>query len=78
MSRWVVNASPLIYLSKLDRLDLLQHSADEILVPSTVVREVCAKTDDAASRVEIALDSCPWSEPWGCCSPLVFEVRSIP
>lgn len=33
MSRWVANTSPLIFLAKLDRLDLLRKAADEILVP---------------------------------------------
>jgi predicted nucleic acid-binding protein len=31
--RWVVNASPLIVLAKIDRLDLLIHLADELLIP---------------------------------------------
>ena len=28
MSRWVVDTSPLVFLAKLDRLDLLRRSAD--------------------------------------------------
>jgi predicted nucleic acid-binding protein len=36
MSRWIADTSPLIFLAKLDRLDLLRKSADEILVPAAV------------------------------------------
>ena len=38
--RWVVNASPLIVLAKIDRLDLLVQQADELLVPQAVVNEM--------------------------------------
>lgn len=46
MSRvWVVNASPLILLGKIDRVDLLSQLSDELIVPDVVVREVGAKPD---------------------------------
>ncbi|HEY3567256.1 MAG TPA: DUF3368 domain-containing protein [Thermoanaerobaculia bacterium] len=57
MSRWVVDTSPLIFLAKLDRLDLLRKSADELLVPATVVEEIRAYPDDASQKVEEALGS---------------------
>jgi predicted nucleic acid-binding protein len=57
MSRWVVDTSPLIFLAKLDRLDLLRKSADEILVPAAVVEEVRAYPDDAGRKIEDALGS---------------------
>ncbi len=55
MSCWVVNASPLIYLAQLDRLDLLRRGADEVLVPPTVLREIAAKPDPSTSRIDAAL-----------------------
>jgi predicted nucleic acid-binding protein len=57
MSRWVVDTSPLIFLAKLDRLDLLRNSADEILVPAAVVEEVWAYPDDASRKIQDALGS---------------------
>ncbi len=40
MNRWVVDTGPLIFLAKLDRLELLQRGADEILAPPAVLAEV--------------------------------------
>lgn len=47
MSRrpFVVNASPLIFLARIDHLPLLWRLAEEVLVPSAVVREVLAGQD---------------------------------
>lgn len=42
---WIVNASPLIFLGKIDALTLLQQFADEVVVPSSVHREVLAKAE---------------------------------
>ena len=39
----VVNASPLIYLSKIDRLPLLQLIAPRVLVPQAVMVEIATK-----------------------------------
>jgi predicted nucleic acid-binding protein len=57
MSRWIVDTSPLIFLAKLDRLDLLRTSADEVLVPAAVVGEVRAHPDEASQKIENALGS---------------------
>jgi len=40
--RWVVNASPLIFLAQIDKLSLLKELADEALVPFSVRDEVLA------------------------------------
>lgn len=49
--RWVVNASPLIVLAKIDHQELLSRLADEILVPQPVVDEINAgPIDDPARR----------------------------
>jgi predicted nucleic acid-binding protein len=39
---WVVNASPLILLARVDRLELLQRLAPDILVPDAVIAEIRA------------------------------------
>lgn len=39
---WVVNASPLILLSRIARLDLLERLAPKILAPNAVIDEVRA------------------------------------
>ena len=57
MSRWIVDTSPLIFLAKLDRLDLLRRSADEVLVPAAVIEEVRAYSDEASRKIEDALGS---------------------
>ena len=43
--RWVVNASPLILLCKIEQLQLLGALAEQIAVPRAVIREVTAKPD---------------------------------
>ncbi len=52
MSCWVVNSSPLIYFAKLDRLDLLQRGADEVLVPPIVLRELSVKPDASTGKID--------------------------
>lgn len=39
---WVVNASPLIILSRISRLDFLESLAPTVLIPQTVIAEVGA------------------------------------
>jgi predicted nucleic acid-binding protein len=51
MSRWVVDASPLIFLAKLDRLQLLARSAGEVLVPPAVLDEIGRYDDLAAAKI---------------------------
>jgi len=46
---WVVNASPLIALGRIGRLDLLTELTPRVVVPSAVKAEVL-RLDDAASR----------------------------
>jgi len=45
LSRWVVNASPLILLGKVEQIQLLGALAGEIAVPRAVIREISAKLD---------------------------------
>lgn len=57
MTRWVVDTSPLIFLAKLDRLDLLRRGADEVLAPPAVIEEVRQHPDDASRRIEEAVST---------------------
>lgn len=52
MTTWVVDTSPLIFLAKLDRLDLLTMGADVVWVPQAVLDEVRAKPDEATQAIE--------------------------
>ena len=45
--RWVVDASPLILLSKIDRVALLDALTDELVVPQAVAEEIGAKPGGA-------------------------------
>jgi predicted nucleic acid-binding protein len=55
MSRvWVVNASPLILLGKIERISLLGELSDELIVPDVVVREVGAKPEGERVISQIA------------------------
>lgn len=50
---WVINASPLILLGKLGRVDLLEGLAARIWVPDAVFREVAAGTDSPGSSTSL-------------------------
>jgi len=65
---WVVNASPLIALARIGRLDLLVGADRDLLVPTAVVREVMAGGEAdparqalvagfAAPQIEVAVDA---------------------
>ncbi len=57
MRLWVVDTSPLIFLAKLDRLDLLRSAADRIVAPPAVFLEIAEHPDDASERIELARQS---------------------
>ena len=44
-SRWVVNASPLILLGKINRIQLFEGLVEQVAVPTAVIREISAKPD---------------------------------
>lgn len=56
---WIVNASPLIVLAKIGRLDLLKQLAVAILIPSAVRMEVLAGPPDDPARRALEAN-------WGC------------
>ena len=47
---WVLNASPIITLAKVDRLDLLERLVPEVCIPPAVVKEVTAGPEDDPGR----------------------------
>jgi predicted nucleic acid-binding protein len=56
--RWIVNASPLILLGKVEQIQLLGALAGEVAVPKAVIREVSAKPDGARTvQMLTALES---------------------
>lgn len=61
MSIWVCNASPLIFLAKINRLALLKNRAVKILVPEGVIDEIAQRKDTAYDEVTHALGD--WLEP---------------
>lgn len=54
MRLWVVDTSPLIFLAKLDRLDLLKRGADQVVAPPAVFREIDEYLDAASEKIEEA------------------------
>lgn len=49
-SRWVVSASPMIVLARINALHLLPALAEEIVIPSAVVAEILAGPSDDPAR----------------------------
>ena len=54
MSLWVIDSSPLIFLAKLNRLNLLRQEAEEVLVPPAVLEEIAEQDDEAKRQIEEA------------------------
>lgn len=57
MRLWVVDTSPLIFLAKLDRLDLLRKGADQVVAPPAVIQEIDEYPDAASEKIEEAKQS---------------------
>jgi predicted nucleic acid-binding protein len=54
VTTWVVDTSPLIFLAKLGRLDLLRRAADTVCTARAVLNEIQAKPDEAGRVIEEA------------------------
>jgi predicted nucleic acid-binding protein len=54
VTTWVVDTSPLIFLAKLGRLELLRDGADAVCAPRAVLAEVRAQPDEATLAIERA------------------------
>ena len=62
----VVNASPLILLAKIGRVELLRDLCRSVSVPEGVVSEITAEPDDPACR---AIRDCRWLRRVTVCVP---------
>lgn len=51
---WVVNASPVIVLARVDQLHLLKDLSDELLLPEAVLAEVLAGPESDPARLALA------------------------
>jgi predicted nucleic acid-binding protein len=54
MKLWVSDTSPLLFLAKLDRLDLLRRTAVEIAAPNAVLQEIQQRPDEASRKLQEA------------------------
>lgn len=54
MTIWVSNTSPLIFFSRLERLDILKKIAPNLIVPKGVISEIMAKQDSVSLVIEKA------------------------
>jgi len=59
IERWIVDASPLIVLAKVNHQHLLTALADEVVVPQAVVDEINAGPLDDPARRYLASALCP-------------------
>ena len=66
--KWVVNASPLIVLARINHLFLLQRLAEEIVVPAGVAKEIARGPEDDPAREWLRSDG----------QSLVREVEVVP
>lgn len=57
---WVVNASPLILLAKVGRLDLLSDLADKLVIPAAVAAEILAGPVADPAGQWLRGDGAPW------------------
>ena len=58
--KWVVNASPLIVLGRINHLFLLEHLAEEIVVPAGVAKEIARGPEDDPARHGLELRDNLW------------------
>jgi uncharacterized protein len=54
MKLWVSDTSPLLFLAKLDRLDLLRQTTVEVTAPEAVFREIQQRSDEASRKLDDA------------------------
>ncbi|MEH1908895.1 DUF3368 domain-containing protein [Nostoc sp.] len=51
--QWVVNASPLIVLTKINQVHLLSELCSKVVIPSGVVQEICIAPDNDPAKLWI-------------------------
>lgn len=60
--RWVLNASPIIVLAKIEKLDLISLLTDEVVVPKVVIDEIAAGPPDDPARQIVLRGDLPISQ----------------
>jgi predicted nucleic acid-binding protein len=63
----IVNTAPLIFLAKLNRLELLRQGVDLVYVPTAVLDELRAVPDEATEKVESKIGD--WLVEKNCTQP---------
>lgn len=56
MNARIVDAGPLLFLARLDRLRLLELGVEQVLVPSAVLKEIRQKPDPVLNSIEACLN----------------------
>ena len=62
-NKWVVNASPLILLAKINQLTLLTQLTDELVIPESVVKEINVGAANDPARTWLQADGKRWIRP---------------
>lgn len=68
----IVNTAPLIFLSKIERLDLLRIGAEVVYAPATVLSELKAVQDEAVMAVQAILGT--WLLDKACSQPNLLTI----
>lgn len=72
MRKWVVNASPLITLSKIGHMDLLRELCDEMVIPEGVAKEIDrSPEEDDPARVWLRFHGAKYIRNAGQVPPVI-------
>lgn len=74
VSLWVVNASPIILLAKINQIDLLQHLGAPVVIPDATAAEI--KRRGPADPATLALAASTWLAEVAC-GPLPAAVAAF-
>jgi predicted nucleic acid-binding protein len=69
--QWVVNASPLIVLTKINQVHLLSELCDEVVIPSGVVQEICIAPDNDPAKLWILNEGTSYIQDVGQVDPVI-------
>jgi predicted nucleic acid-binding protein len=71
IKRWVINASPIISLTKIDRIHLLEKLCDEIIIPQGVAEEIKLGGYNDSAAIWIKKQAQPFIQPMSVIDPKV-------
>ena len=69
--KWVVNASPLIILAKVDQILLLKDLCEEMTIPSGVKEEIDEGPENDPARIWLKSDGGKWVRDSGPINPVI-------